>query len=686
MGENGSPFRGPSFVAVRTSVSCGDAAASGLSEKGGHMNKLMLPSIALACALLLGGSMLRTGGARADVPGPITTRVDTILSAAGGTTGLYLKGIGGPVIAAKNETFAFEPASSIKVLLHLYAHVQVQAGNAAWNDQVTLYAGASGSCPNGAAVLGTEDLEASDAKMMRVSDNPATRANWEHWTPVPQTINNYAAGLGLAQTTFPNYVGCQVQGSQTVDDNTTSLTDLGTIYEGVADSSLISGAVRDHFYDNMSGRQQFEQFNFDFTGIWPKLLTMTSQEAPAGMPASLLQDFQDGMTANHKGGSYGKCLDNACNTLREYLSFAGWAQFPTCESQSFSSKSYVWGIFIQGADDPNYNGGGPNYVTPAENALGAAAAEPLREQMHDALAGWGACYPPDVTVTTTPAAPPAGQDGYFNAADLAANGGSITVNVSATDDSGVTDLLCTDNGNPVAVLNQSGSNPRTGSFPLSSDGTHQIECEATDGMTPPNTGASAGSQNTATVKIDGTAPTVACDGTPVFVLNGPGGDVTATVTDLTSGPVDTSISAPADVSVAGAHTIDLTGYDHAGNATTVACPYIVSYLFLGFSPPPLPKPQVKAGSTVPVKFMLGDANGVPISDAEAQALSDACEVRIFFTGGDPSPNCVEYKAGANRFQFELPIPQGVSGLQTITVRVYDGAVVINEESTDVLVF
>src|SRR5437867_6756347 len=135
------------------------------------MNRLILPAVALGCALLLGGSMLRPSGAKADVPGPITTRVDNILNVAGGTTGLYLKGIGGPVIAAKNETFAFEPASSLKVLLHLYAHVQVQAGNAAYSDQVTHYAGASGSCPNGAAVLGTEDLEVSDAKMMRVSDN-----------------------------------------------------------------------------------------------------------------------------------------------------------------------------------------------------------------------------------------------------------------------------------------------------------------------------------------------------------------------------------------------------------------------------------------------------------------------------------------------------------------------------------
>ena len=284
-------------------------------------------------------------------------------------------------------------------------------------------------------------------------------------------------------------------------------------------------------------------------------------------------------------------------------------------------------------------------------------------------------------MTTTPAAPPAGQDGYFNAADLAANGGGVTVNVSATDDSGVTNLVCTDNGNPVTVLNQIGTNPRTGSFSLTTDGTHNIECEATDGMSPPNTGASADSDNTVTVKIDGTPPTVTCQAPPpVFVLNGPGGLVSATVTDATSGPLVSPISGPAVVTTAGAHTIDLTGQDRAKNSTTQACAYIVAYKFLGFLEP-LPASHREAGSVIPVKFRLGDANDVPIPDAEAAALAAACEVQVFFTAGDPSPNCAEYKAGPNRFEFRLDTPKGVTGLHVITVKVFDGAVVINEEDS-----
>ena len=84
---------------------------------------------------------------------------------------------------------------------------------------------------------------------------------------------------------------------------------------------------------------------------------------------------------------------------------------------------------------------------------------------------------------------------------------------------------------------------------------------------------------------------------------------------------------------------------------------------------------------IPVKFRLGDANDVPIPDAEAAALGAACEVQVFFTAGDPSPNCAEYKAGPNRFEFRLDTPQGVTGLHVITVKVFDGAVVINEEDS-----
>lgn len=384
--------------------------------------------------------------------------------------------------------------------------------------------------------------------MMQTSDNPATRANYEHWSPAPETINAYAESIGLTSTRFMNPSGCAL-GLANVDGNTATLTDYGRLYEGVADGTLLSGSFRDSFYENMNS-------------TYSKLADMVDAEKPAGMPDELRDDFLRGMLATHKGGSYNVCSGTDCTRWRAW---AGWARFPTCQAGSVSSRSYVWGAFIHNATDS----AGLTGTAPAETAIAAALAEPLREQLRAALAGWGACYPPDVTVTTSPAAPPSGQDGYYNAANLAAAGGNVDVNVSATDDSGITALHCTANGTSVTVGGQTGTNPRTGAFTLSADGTHNVVCTAADGMTPANTGASTDVDNTVTVKIDATPPTVTCQTPPVFTWNGTGGTVSATVNDGTSGAVSTTVSAAADVSSAGAKTVSLTGVDKvAGNTAS----------------------------------------------------------------------------------------------------------------------
>jgi hypothetical protein len=121
-----------------------------------------------------------------------------------------------------------------------------------------------------------------------------------------------------------------------------------------------------------------------------------------------------------------------------------------------------------------------------------------------------------VSVSTDPAGPPSGQAGFFNDHDLALHGGHITLEVSATDPSDVASIECTDNGRAVTVGGQSGANPRTGSFGVSSDGTHQISCRASDKATPPNSGAASGSHATATVKIDSTAPSASTGSLPRF--------------------------------------------------------------------------------------------------------------------------------------------------------------------------
>ena len=108
--------------------------------------------------------------------------------------------------------------------------------------------------------------------------------------------------------------------------------------------------------------------------------------------------------------------------------------------------------------------------------------------------------PPSVTLSAP--SPPTGQDGYFNRSQV-----PVVLQVSATSTAGVSALSCTDGGSAVTVSGQSSSgSTRTGRVSLSSDGSHAIACDATDGAG--NTGASTGSQTTATVSILGTPPQV----------------------------------------------------------------------------------------------------------------------------------------------------------------------------------
>ena len=61
------------------------------------------------------------------------------------------------------------------------------------------------------------------------------------------------------------------------------------------------------------------------------------------------------------------------------------------------------------------------------------------------------------------------------------------------------------------------------------------------------------------------------------MIGGSGGSVSATVTDGASGPLSATVSAAASISSAGWRWASLTGFDRAGNSTTVSCGYLVGY-------------------------------------------------------------------------------------------------------------
>ena len=84
------------------------------------------------------------------------------------------------------------------------------------------------------------------------------------------------------------------------------------------------------------------------------------------------------------------------------------------------------------------------------------------------------------------------------------------------------------------------------------------------------------------IKVDLTDPSVACvQPSPVFFKGQEGARVKATVSDALSGPTTTLAVSPANTSAVGSFSVNVTGSDRAGRASTVACGYVVKRVVLG---------------------------------------------------------------------------------------------------------
>jgi hypothetical protein len=82
------------------------------------------------------------------------------------------------------------------------------------------------------------------------------------------------------------------------------------------------------------------------------------------------------------------------------------------------------------------------------------------------------------------------------------------------------------------------------------------------------------------------------------------------------------------------------------------------------------KSKLKKGHKAHITFALTDANGVPISDAEAAGLlAPTCRVNFSASGAqEVAPTCVEYDAGKHQFTYDWKLGKQ-TGEETITVTV-----------------
>lgn len=145
-------------------------------------------------------------------------------------------------------------------------------------------------------------------------------------------------------------------------------------------------------------------------------------------------------------------------------------------------------------------------------------------------------------------------------------------------------------------------------------GSYVLTVTADDAIS--TTGPSVATRSFTGRAADVTPPTITCPSTASYLLNQAGATMTVTVTDAGSGPTVPTITSPVATGSVGTRSIRFEAVDQAGNGAVQDCGYTVGYRFGGFRPPLSGTAinQVKAGSTVPVKWRITDANGVGVAN------------------------------------------------------------------------
>jgi hypothetical protein len=303
--------------------------------------------------------------------------------------GFYVKPVGSPAVLSYHETESFEPASLIKVLIHLHAMRQVQLGAAHLTDPISYYfdpgnPGSGGVCPDSYPHLPVNKLTTTLGNalqlMMQNSDNRLTQAVEQYFGGGGVITLATANLVGMPNSNLSQFVtiGCGTPG------NYLSLADTGRLYEKVENGTLLQGIYQSQFYQEMLGG-----------GMWAALQPVVTQEAaaqlnkPANDPAvtALVTAFGAGVNWNGKGGSYTLTAGAPSGFYREIRTEGDIVRLPYHDAnQQPAPRSFAAGVFIENAwsliADPTPK------RTQINTAMSTGEAEALRDEVHDALATW----------------------------------------------------------------------------------------------------------------------------------------------------------------------------------------------------------------------------------------------------------------------------------------------------------
>src|SRR5262249_10889567 len=143
-----------------------------------------------------------------------------------------------------------------------------------------------------------------------------------------------ANAAGMVNTTIGQArIGCGETGGQ----NRTTLSDLGRLYEGIENGTLLNdiNGARTEVYQPMT------------SGVGNNIKTIVNQEAAKLGKSSIATSFFNTITAKTKGGSYnnpcGTVVSGCSGAFYYYRDFAGKITIPFKTNGRLLEVTYVWG-------------------------------------------------------------------------------------------------------------------------------------------------------------------------------------------------------------------------------------------------------------------------------------------------------------------------------------------------------
>jgi hypothetical protein len=312
---------------------------------------------------------------------------------SGGSYGVSLKKVGGAQYVGLQQNTIFEPASSIKVLYHLYAMRSVMNTSETLSSSFDYWRSPTDPtnkdvCPDPTWETDpnkvTTTLQDGLAKMMQVSDNRTTRGMDLRYGRA--NVNDFADDIGMSNTEIRQIVGC---GFNNGLRNDFTLVDAGKLYEGVSNGTQLSGTDRTSFWNIMNGGAVSSSSG---------LAAIVRDEATKlGKTPQQAASFISNMNVRSKGGSYDVC-NSTCSAYTYIRTAAGRMTLPFKSSGSIVPTDYVYGRFIDGLFINCAPKGAGETVAQAESrclaykkanaAYNKAGDELFRTQVRAALQTW----------------------------------------------------------------------------------------------------------------------------------------------------------------------------------------------------------------------------------------------------------------------------------------------------------